>query len=219
MSRVYVILVSESDIHITHLFLQSIDESTVADVAAYCADQFSSTYLHLAFAIPGILYPEKSPSQVSYDNALSTFQINTLGPLLLLKHFSPFLPRKNTSVHHLDGLPTSAIFAFMAARVGSITDNSAGGWYSYRASKAAVMQIAKSLDIYLKNRSGEKAMSVALHPGTVKTGLSEEFWESTPVDKLFTPEFSAERLVEVVKGLSVEDRGKCWDWAGKEIPP
>ena len=107
----------------------------------------------------------------------------------------------------------------MSARVGSIADNSAGGWYSYRSSKAAVNQIAKSLDIYLKNNSGEKAMAVSLHPGTVKTSLSEEFWESTPKDKLFTPEYSAQRLIEVVKGLGQEDRGKCWDWEGKEIPP
>ncbi len=80
-------------------------------------------------------------------------------------------------------------------------------------------QLAKSLDIYLKNRVGEKAMAVALHPGTVKTGLSEAFWASTPEEKLFSPEFAAERLCEVVKELGPEGRGKCWDWAGKEIPP
>ena len=80
-------------------------------------------------------------------------------------------------------------------------------------------QITKSFDIYLRNSAGEKAMAVSLHPGTVKTDLSEEFWESTPKEKLFSPEFSAERLVEVVKALGVEGRGKCWDWEGKEIPP
>ncbi|KAL9104991.1 MAG: hypothetical protein Q9187_008838, partial [Circinaria calcarea] len=157
---------------------------------------------------------------IDYANALVTFKINALGPILLMKHFSPFLPKKATEIDSsLDGLPSSAVFAMMSARVGSITDNSAGGWYSYRSSKAAVNQIAKSLDIYLKNSSGEKAMAVSLHPGTVKTSLSEEFWESTPKGKLFTPEYSAERLIEVVRGLGREDRGKCWDWEGKEIPP
>ena len=107
----------------------------------------------------------------------------------------------------------------MSARVGSITDNNAGGWYSYRSSKAAVNQTAKSLDIYLRNSAGQKAMAVALHPGTVKTGLSEGFWESTPKDKLFEPEYAAERLCEVLKGLGQDGRGKCWDWEGKEIPP
>ena len=107
----------------------------------------------------------------------------------------------------------------MSARVGSTSDNDLGGWYSYRASKAAVNSIAKSIDIYLKQRCGENAMCVSLHPGTVKTGLSEDFWATTPKEKLFSPEFAAERLVEVVKHLILEDRGKCWDWQGKEIWP
>ncbi|KAA6414152.1 MAG: hypothetical protein FRX48_02514 [Lasallia pustulata] len=107
----------------------------------------------------------------------------------------------------------------MSARVGSISDNSLGGWYSYRCSKAGVNQLAKSLDIYLKNSAGEKAVAVALHPGTVKTGLSEEFWASTRPEKLFSAEFAAERLCEVVRGMGTEGRGGCWDWEGKEVPP
>ena len=107
----------------------------------------------------------------------------------------------------------------MSARVGSISDNSLGGWYSYRASKAAVNSIAKSVDIYLRQRCGEKAICMSLHPGTVKTGLSEDFWASTPKEKLFTPELAAEKLLEVVKGVGLEGRGKCWDWKGEEIPP
>ena len=142
-----------------------------------------------------------------------------------MKHFSPALPKKATELPPQDspglqGLnPHSAIFAFMSARVGSISDNNLGGWYSYRSSKAAVNQIAKSLDIYLRNTAGENAMAVSLHPGTVKTGLSEEFWSSTPKEKLFTPEFAAESLIGVVGKLRKGDRGKCWDWEGKQIPP
>jgi NAD(P)-dependent dehydrogenase (short-subunit alcohol dehydrogenase family) len=107
----------------------------------------------------------------------------------------------------------------MSARVGSITDNAMGGWYSYRASKAGVNQLVKSLDIYLKNTAGGNAMAVGLHPGTVKTDLSKEFWGSTKKEKLFEAEWVAERLCQVVKEVGVEGRGKCWDWAGKEIPP
>ena len=107
----------------------------------------------------------------------------------------------------------------MSARVGSISDNNLGGWYSYRASKAAVNSIAKSIDIYLKQSCGDNAMAVALHPGTVKTALSEEFWGSMPKEKLFTPEFAAERLIQVVKNVGLDGRGKCWDWQGKEIEP
>ena len=196
------------------------DESTVSAAASHCKDRFKKSYLHLAFCIPGILYPEKSPSQIDYSYALSTFKTNTLGPLLLMKHFSPFLPRKSTDISSQEKpLPPQAVFALMSARVGSISDNSLGGWYSYRSSKAGINQLAKSLDIYLKNSAGEKAIAVALHPGTVKTGLSEEFWKSTKPEKLFSAEFAAERLCEVVMTMGTDGRGKCWDWEGKEIPP
>ncbi|MCJ1466224.1 hypothetical protein MMC07_004843 [Pseudocyphellaria aurata] len=201
------------------LKLDVTDESTVSAAAARCKERFPSSPLRLAFCIPGILHPEKSPGAISYEHALATFQINTLGPLLLIKHFSPLLPKRSSAVPASTNLPAAAVFALMSARVGSITDNAAGGWYSYRASKAAVNQLAKSLDIYLRQAAGDKAMCVALHPGTVKTGLSQDFWASTPAEKLFSPSVAAERLCEVVKGLGQEGRGKCWDWEGKEIPP
>ena len=195
------------------------DESTLSSAASHCASRFSSSYLRLAFCIPGILHPEKAPSQIDRTKALQTFQTNSLGPLLLAKHFSSFLPRKSTIIGPDDNLPVSAVLALMSARVGSISDNSLGGWYSYRASKAAVNSIAKSVDIYLRQRCGEKAMCVSLHPGTVKTALSEEFWASTPEEKLFTPEFAAEKLIQVVNRIGLKGRGKCWDWKGEEIPP
>lgn len=196
-----------------------VDEATVADAAAWCSNCFRGSHLRLAFAIPGVLHPERSPTQIDYPAALETFKVNTLGPLLLIKHFTAFLPRRGTDMIPEKGVPNSAVFALMSARVGSITDNRAGGWYSYRSSKSAVNQIAKSFDIHLHAVAGDKAMAVALHPGTVKTGLSREFWSRTPSEKLFSPEFSAERLTEVVRGLRTRDRGKCWDWEGKEIPP
>lgn len=165
-----------------------------------------------------------------------TFQTNTIGPMLMLKHFSPFLPKENDKFSKpvlankkvnavqnddrvFEGLPSISTTAVMSARVGSITDNRLGGWYSYRASKAAVNQVVKTFDNYLQVRSGEKAMAITLHPGTVKTGLSKEFWGNVEKEKLFERDFAAERLIDVVKGLGVDGRGKCWDWAGKEVPP
>ncbi len=199
-----------------------VDEKSISAAAAYCKDRFPSTHLHLAFLVPGILYPERSPAQVSAPHALETFQINALGPLLLAKHFSPFLPARSTPLP-LEGqnntLPSSAVMALMSARVGSISDNQLGGWYSYRASKAAVNSIAKSMDIYLQQKAATKAMCISMHPGTVKTGLSKEFWGNVKQEKLFSPEFAAERLMTVVKNLGTDGRGKCWDWDGKEIPP
>lgn len=174
--------------------------------------------------------PEKAPERVDSVAARDTFLTNALGPLLVAKHFVPFLPRRATELQAVTAeedengkeedviAPARATLALMSARVGSITDNRAGGWYSYRASKAAVNQLAKSLDVYLGARGGGKAMCVALHPGTVRTDLSEGLRNERAKGVLDADE-SAERLVGVVRGLREEDRGRCWDWEGKEVPP
>lgn len=107
----------------------------------------------------------------------------------------------------------------MSARVGSTSDNSIGGWYSYRASKAGVNNFTKTFDLFLQNAAGDKAMAITMHPGTVKTGLSKEFWANVK-EKLFSPGFAAERLLAVIRELGVErGRGRCWDWKGDEILP
>lgn len=193
----------------------------MADAASACNDLFPKklSYLHMSFILPGLLFPEKSPQQIKYEDALLTFQTNTLGPMMMLKHFSPFLPRKSTQLDKSENLPSSAVWATMSARVGSISDNGLGGWYSYRASKAAVNQMTKTFDNYLKTSAGDNAMAISLHPGTVKTGLSKEFWANVKEEKLFTGEFAAEKLVDVVNTRTTEQRGKCWDWKGEEIAP
>lgn len=200
-------------------------ESSISDLAGLCQERYNdksketNAHLRLAFMLPGMLHPERAPDRIEYDLALQTMKLNLLAPMMLLKHFSRFLPRKARKLEALSGLPNSAVLALMSARVGSIGDNRLGGWYSYRSSKAGVNQLVRSTDIYFRMQSGENAMCIGLHPGTVKTGLSEQFWESTPKEKLFSPEFSAERLVEVVNGMDESGRGKCWDWEAKEIPP
>ena len=180
-----------------------------------------------------MLRAEKAPDKVDATAARDTFLINALGPLLIAKHFVPFLPRRAAEFASDHGnedegdgqdavvAPDHATLALMSARVGSITDNRAGGWYSYRASKAAVTQLAKSLDIYLAARGGAKAMCVALHPGTVRTDLSRGY-RNEAARGVLDPEDSAARLVDVVRGLGSgegEGRGRCWDWEGKEVPP
>ena len=203
--------------HISHIT----DEQTIADAASKLSSTFpqKTSYLRLALAIPGILYPEKAPNQIDYNNSLRTFQTNTLGPMMLIKHLSPFLPRKSTTLEELENLPPRAVWANMSARVGSITDNGLGGWYSYRASKAAVNQVTKTFDNHLRTSAGEKAMAISLHPGTVKTEFSKEFWGNVKEEKLFSPEFSAEKLMEVLCGRKIEARGKFFDWKGEEVPP
>lgn len=207
------------------------DEKSIASAAEACKQKLgnrsSHNHLQLAFILPGLLFPEKSPAQVDADNALLTFRTNTLGPLLMLKHFESFLPRKNTDLEKQTSahprlyanLPSTSTVAVMSARVGSISDNRLGGWYSYRASKAGVNQIVKTFDNHLKSVSADKAMALGLHPGTVKTDLSKEFWGNVPKGKLFDPDWVAERLMQVVKDVGVQGRGKCWAWDGQQVPP
>ncbi|KAF2635068.1 NAD(P)-binding protein [Massarina eburnea CBS 473.64] len=207
---------------LTVLKLDVLDETSIADAASACKERFSlaSNPLQLAFIVPGLLFPERSPAQINADDALLTFRTNTLGPMLMLKHFAQFLPKKNASeISDMEGLPETSMTAIMSARVGSISDNRLGGWYSYRASKAGVNQLVKTFDNHLRTVSGERAAAVALHPGTVKTGLSKRFWGSVRKEKLFDRDWSAKRLMDVVKSVGVDGRGKCWDFDGKEVPP
>ena len=202
-----------------------LSETSISDLAGYCKERYSdkskdkNAHLRLGLMIPGMLIPEKAPDKIEYDGALETLKLNLLAPTMLVKHFTGMLPRKAAKLDEIEGLPAPAVLGLMSARVGSISDNQKGGWYSYRASKAGVNQLAKSIDIFLRMNSAKNALCVSLHPGTVKTGLSERFWESTPKEKLFSPDFAAERLLGVCKGLGEDSRGRCWDWDGKEIPP
>lgn len=185
------------------------------------------TPLRLALTIPGILYVEKTPDQINAANALDSFQVNALGPMLLMKHLYQFLPKRTapafeTSPSQTEDalkLPSHAIYAMMAARVGSISDNSSGGWWSYRASKASVFQIAKTLDLHLRGRCAERALAVALHPGTVRTDFTREFQDGR---EMIEPEESARRLLDVLVNMPAAPdggRGRCWDWKGEEVRP
>ncbi|KAI0475208.1 short-chain dehydrogenase/reductase-like protein [Xylariaceae sp. FL0804] len=138
-------------------------------------------------------------------------------------------------------LPRHATWLTASARVGSTTDNRLGGWYSYRASKAAVNSLTRTFDLHLAARSSSSpssssssrrdeteegegrgeggAMAVAYHPGTVRTGLSREFWDRVPTGQLFSADFAAERLLEVLASRTLKQRGRCWDWKGEEVPP
>lgn len=176
----------------------------------------SDPYMHTAFLSGGILRAERQPADLNLKDIQSSFQVNVIGHMLLIKHFSQFLPSSKLKSE----LSTPAKWVHVSARVGSISDNKKGGWYSYRASKAALNQVVKSFDLHLQMK-GSPAMSVAVHPGTMKTQLSKEYWKSATVDdgQLFEPEESAKNLADVVKNLEEDQRGRIWDWEGKEILP
>jgi len=165
--------VDPNRLHMLHLDLTS--ESTIENAAKVLSEstaRLPEPYIHTAFLTGGILHPEKQPEDLNLANILSTFQINVISHLLMIKHFSRFLPSSRLE------LSEPAKWVHISARVGSISDNRLGGWYSYRASKAALNQVVKTFDIQLQMKK-RNAICVGLHPGTVKTDLSKEFWRCT----------------------------------------
>lgn len=150
--------------------------------------------------------PEKSIKQVCADNFMQVLAVNTLGPSLVARYFTPLLARQQR-----------VWYAALSARVGSIQDNRLGGWYAYRASKAALNMVIKNLSIEMGRRN-KSAVVVGLHPGTVDSGLSKPFQAGVSPEKLFTAAHSAQCLLNVLASLSPEHSGGCFDWAGQEIP-
>ena len=186
--------------------LELTSEPSIKACAAFVAEQGVP---HLIVDATGVLQtdarkPEKSWRDLDAAQMAESFAINAIGPALLMKHFLPLLPR--------DG---QAVFATLSARVGSIGDNRLGGWYSYRASKAALNQLVRTAAIEL-NRRSPNAVCVALHPGTVDTGLSASF-AKTGLD-VQTPALAAERLLTVIHGLTAADSGGFFDYSGVPIP-
>ncbi len=150
--------------------------------------------------------PEKTVRSFGSRFFLDNIRINSLPALLLAKHFQNQLKQS-------DG----GRFVVISARVGSISDNHLGGWYSYRASKAALNMALKTLSIEWQ-RTLPRCCVTAFHPGTTDTSLSKPFQEHVPEGKLFAPEKSAEYLLDTVSRLTPEQSGKFWSWDGSELP-
>ena len=136
------------------------------------------------------IFPEKSIKDISKKKLQKILLVNTVGPTLVGKYFIPFLKKD-----------TRSVFAFLSARVGSISDNKLGGWYSYRASKTALNQIIKNFSI------------------EIRSYLSKPFEKNVKAENLFTPHYSAEKLLEVINNLDKDDSGKIYAWDGEEIQP
>ncbi len=195
---------------VTGLQLDLENEVTVAAAAA--AVKQMAGHLDIVIVAAGMLHdgetvtPEKTWRSLTAASMETVYRANTIGPALAAKHFLPLLPRDRKSA-----------FAALAARVGSIEDNQLGGWYAYRASKAALVMVLKSLSIELARRN-EHALCVGLHPGTVNTGLSKPFQGGVPEGKLFPPAKSARHLLQVLDGLDAKDSGGQFAWDGQRIP-
>lgn len=200
---------------LTLIPLELTSEKSIASASDFLAMRLpSNACLDTAWITGGVLHPEKSPQDIEASSLLESFKINVFSHLLMIKHFSRFLPEYSDGIQPSAGLSK---WVHVSARVGSISDNRRGGWYSYRSSKAALNQVIKTFDLQLQMQKKRKSsIAVGVHPGTVKTDLSKEFWNTSP--QLFDPEDVVDRLVTVVNNLSEEDRGKVWDWAGKQVP-
>ncbi len=149
--------------------------------------------------------PERKVSDLNAAAWQHVMQVNALTPMLALSAFWPMI---RTSAQ-----PRIAV---MTARVGSLSDNALGGWYSYRASKAALNMMLKCAAIEAQ-RVNKNAKLIAYHPGTVDSPLSKPFQRSVPEGQLLTPEFSAERLDELMSELQADGKLSYVDWAGKPI--
>lgn len=184
------------------------DETSIANAAARVSADGALDLVIVATGVlhGGTLQPEKTWRDISPEAFAHAFAINATGPALIAKHFLPLLARDRR-----------AVFAALSARVGSIEDNRLGGWTAYRASKAALHQIIRTSAIELA-RKNKTALCVALHPGTVDTALSAPFQRGVAPEKLFTPTYSAERLLSVIDGLAPADSGQAFAWDGARIP-
>jgi len=151
------------------------------------------------------LQPEKSLADCRPQDLLRLFEVNSIGPLLVARELLKASGRRPLT------------FAALSAMVGSITDNRLGGWYGYRASKAALNQFIKTLAIECRIRHPQ-ATILAIHPGTTDTDLSRPFQRNVKPGKLYTPLQSAGRILEVVENSGAADSGRFFNWDGREIP-
>lgn len=153
------------------------------------------------------MFPEKSMKALHVEQMARYFHVNTIIPSLIGKHFLPMLTKNRR-----------AIFVALSARVGSISDNQLGGWYSYRSSKAALNMMLKTFAIEV-GRYNKRAIVIGLHPGTVDSQLSQPFQQHVPEHQLFTPEFSVKNMCTVIDQCSVADSGGVFAWDGSGIDP
>ena len=195
-----------TDISIDFLHEASIASAAQA-VAGVCAA--ANLELRLLVVATGFLHgtsgqPERSWANLDVGYLDHVFKINTLGPALVIKHFFPLLPKQGRCVA-----------GFISAKVGSIGDNALGGWYGYRASKAALNQLVKTASVELTRRN-RQSICVALHPGTVSTALSEPF-AKTGLNVRPAPEAAGD-LLAVLEALVPEDTGFLVDYLGQKLP-
>ncbi|MBF2016637.1 MAG: SDR family NAD(P)-dependent oxidoreductase [Rivularia sp. T60_A2020_040] len=185
------------------------EESQISAVVEKISAQIDK--LHLVINCVGILHegemqPEKSLRQINPENLIRYFQVNSIGGILLAKHLQPLFKHSDKN-----------IFACISAKVGSIGDNHLGGWYGYRASKAALNMFMRTTAIEYSRRC-PKTIVVTLHPGTTDTNLSQPFQRNVSPEKLFSVDRTVNQLLSVISNLKPEDSGEFFSWDGSRLP-
>ncbi|CDP12601.1 unnamed protein product [Coffea canephora] len=205
---------------IERLEIQRLDvtiESTMEETANAVRNKYGSLNLLIntsgILSIPDVLHPETTLSKVQQSSLLLAYEVNAVGPILVTKHMWPLLKVGGGSGTERE----VAVVANLSARVGSIGDNRLGGWHSYRASKAALNQLTKTMCVEFARRK-DPLICLLLHPGTVDTDLSRPFQRNVPEDKLFSKEFSVQKLLSIINNAKNPDNGKFFAWDGSEIP-
>lgn len=173
--------------------------------------QTETAALHYIINCVGVLHqgamqPEKSLRQLNAEQLLHYFQVNSIGAVMLAKHMQPLLKHRDR-----------AILATISAKIGSIGDNYSGGWYGYRASKAALNMFMRTTAIEYK-RTCPRAIVVTLHPGTTDTQLSRPFQRNVPPEKLFPVDRTVQQLLTVLDQLQESDSGEFFSWDGSRLP-
>jgi NAD(P)-dependent dehydrogenase (short-subunit alcohol dehydrogenase family) len=193
------------------LQLLQLDTTDLGSIAAATATIAAAGRLDLVINTVGVLHtaagmrPEKCLADIDFDDLRLAFDVNALSMLRLAIALEPLLKKSK-----------QPRFVNLSARVGSIEDNRLGGWYAYRASKAALNMLLRTLAIEW-GRSMPAMTCVALHPGTVATELSAPFTKNRRGD-VFSPALAAEHLLNTLSGLTPAANGGFFAWDGEEIP-
>lgn len=177
------------------------DPASVDSTLGALAGPFDLIFVATGILAPPGGAPEKQLSAIDAEAMAHVMAVNAIGPALILRHAARLMPRERR-----------AVCAVLTARVGSIGDNRMGGWYSYRASKAAANQITHGAAIELA-RSHKQSVVVALHPGTVATPFTADY----PGHRKVGPKEAAANLLSVIEGLTPAETGGFFDWTGSRV--
>ncbi|MBP0021733.1 MAG: SDR family NAD(P)-dependent oxidoreductase [Cyanobacteria bacterium SBLK] len=200
-----LLALQEQDDRLTCLPMDITDErqieTTVKWIAKEC-DRIHWVINCIGLLHEGELQPEKGLRQLNAENLSRYFQVNSIGAVLLAKHFLPLLRHEERS-----------LLATISAKIGSIGDNRLGGWYGYRSSKAALNMLMKTAAIEYARKS-PKTIIIMLHPGTTDTQLSRPFQKNVSPEKLFSVERTVKQLLTVIDNIKSDDSGKFFSWDG-----